>query len=162
MDSSTKRPKPNIRGRSSDRSFRSRLSWSVVLLVVFAVASTTIYTLFRTDRTNTYLSNQISESVQKQTEKELTSIVSRHTTDLDNFFLSVSKNMETLGATIQLLLKSYSISGASGSWEANLNLTRLPQGSWDNPNNEAGIHIRARAGTITRFTHFRTQQSQTA
>lgn len=138
MDSSDTHPKPNIRGSSSNRSFRSRLSLSVVLLVSFAIAGTAIYTFYRTGLTNTYLSNQISESVQKQTEKELTSIVSRHTTDLDYFFLSISNNMETLGATIQLLLKSYSISGASGFWEANLNITRLPQGSWDNPNTEPG------------------------
>ena len=138
MDRSTRRPKPNIRGLFSERSFRSRLSWSVVLLVIFAVASTTIYTLYRTDLTNTFLSDQISESVQKQAENELTSIVSRHATDLENFFISVSNNMETLGSTTQLLLKSYSISGESGSWQANLNLNRLPQGSWDNPNNEPG------------------------
>jgi GAF domain-containing protein/HAMP domain-containing protein len=138
MDSSTKRPKPNLRGSFLQRSFRSRLSLSVVLLVIFAVASTTIFTIYRTNLTNSFLATQISESVQKQAENELTSIVSRHAKDLDNFFISVSNNMETLGASIQLLLKSYSISGTSSSVPANLNLTRLPQGSWDNPNNEPG------------------------
>jgi GAF domain-containing protein/HAMP domain-containing protein len=111
---------------------------SVVLLVVIAVAITTIYTFYRTNRTNSYLSAQISSSVEEKTANEISSIVARHATELDNNFKDVSSNMETLGATIQLLLKTYSISGTSGSWQANLNLKRLPQGSWDNPNNEAG------------------------
>ena len=138
MDSSVKRSKPNMRGWFVSRSFRARLRWSVVILVVYSVASTTIYTLYRTSLTNTFLSNQISDSVKSQAEKELTSIASRHARDLDVFFSSFSNNMETLGASIQLLLPSSPDATTNSNWETDLQLTRLPQGSWDNPNTEAG------------------------
>jgi GAF domain-containing protein/HAMP domain-containing protein len=138
MDSTTNRPHPTKRGWFSGMSFRSRLSWSTVLIVAIAVAATTVYTFYRTGLTNTYLTDQINESVLNQTEKELTSAATRHAQDLNNFFTSASNNMETLGASIQLLLKPYANTGAGSYWDASLKLTRLPQGSWDNQNIEAG------------------------
>lgn len=145
MAKSTGRPGSSIRDLFSGRPFRARLSLSAVLLVFLTAASTTIYTFYRTNLTNSYLSAQISQSVQEQTENEISSIVARHASELNNTFNAISGNMETLGATIQLLLKSYSITVDSGSWQANLNLNQLPQGSWDNPNTEVGsIFIPAR------------------
>jgi GAF domain-containing protein len=138
MNSSADRPKPARNGWFSGMSFRSRLSWSTVLIVALAVAATTIYTFYRTGLTNTYLTGQINDSVENQTEKELTFAATRHARDLDNFFTSASSSIETLGTSIQLLLKPYATAGSGGSWDARLKLSRLPQGSWDNPNIEAG------------------------
>ncbi len=138
MNSSADRPNPARNGWFSGMSFRSRLSWSTVLIVAIAVAATTIYTFYRTGLTNTYLTGQITESVENQTEKELTFAAARHARDLDNFFTSAANSMETLGTSIQLLLKPYATVNASGSWDARNKLSRLPNGNWDNQNMEAG------------------------
>ncbi|MFZ5857568.1 MAG: GAF domain-containing protein [Chloroflexota bacterium] len=138
MNSSADRPKPARNGWFSGMSFRSRLSWSTVLIVAIAVAATTIYTFYRTGLTNTYLTGQITESVENQTEKELTFAAARHARDLDNFFTSASSSITTLGTSIQNLLKPYAMVNTSGSWDARNKLSRLPNGRWDNPNTEAG------------------------
>lgn len=136
MGNPIRRSNPSRRGWFSGMSFRSRLSWSTVLIVAFAMAATTVYTFYRTDLTNTYLTNQINESVLNQTEKELSATATRHARDLDNFFVSVNNNMETLGITLQSLLEQGT--GVGSNWDASLELFRLPQGSWDNQNSEAG------------------------
>lgn len=138
MDSNANRPRSAKRGWFSGMSFRSRLSWSTVLVVAVAVAVTAIYAFYRTEITNTFLTDQINESVLVQTEKELTFAATRHARDLDNFFISSSNSMETLGSSIRLLLKPYATTNAGTFWDANLKLFRLPQGSWDNQNIEAG------------------------
>lgn len=138
MDSSANRPRSANRGWFSGMSFRSRLSWSTVLIVAIAVTATTAYTFYRTGLTNSYLTGQINDSVENQTEKELTFAATRHARDLDNFFISASSSIETLGASIQTLLKPYATVSNTGSWDARLKLTRLPNGSWDNQNTEAG------------------------
>lgn len=136
MGSSANSPKPAKRGWFSGMAFRSRLSWSAVLLVAVAVASTALYTFYRTGITNTYLTNQINTSVLRETEKELSSTATRHARELDNFFASVNNNMETLGITIETFLDEEQ--DANEGWNASLALFRLPQGSWDNANIEAG------------------------
>jgi GAF domain-containing protein/HAMP domain-containing protein len=136
MGSSANSPKPAKRGWFSGMSFRSRLSWSAVLLVAVAVASTALYTFYRTGVTNTYLTNQINTSVLRETEKELSSTATRHARELDNFFASVNNNMETLGITIETFLDEEQ--DANEGWNASLALFRLSQGSWDNANIEAG------------------------
>lgn len=138
MGNSTNRPNP-VRSRGfSGMSFRARLSWANVLIVALAIAGTAIYTFYRTGLTNTFLANQVNESALRQTENELKSTATRHAVDLDNFFESTASNMATLGTSIQSLLTQENILGSGNTWNAQEKLFRLPQGSWDNRNTEAG------------------------
>ncbi len=129
-------PNPIQRGGISGRSFRSRLGWSAVTLVSIAVAATAIYTFYRAEITNAFLTSQINDSVTAQAEKEITSVAARHALELDNFFVSVNNSMKTLGDSVQTLLDQGA--GVGGSWDASRELVQLPSGSWDNPNSEPG------------------------
>lgn len=117
-------------------SFRSRLGWSAVALVTIAVAATAVYTFYRTEITNAFLTSQLTDSVVGQAEKEISSTAARHALELDNFFRDVNNSMEMLGDSAQRMLDRQS--DFTGSWDAARQLVQLPQGSWDNPNTEPG------------------------
>ncbi len=126
-------------------SFRSRLIWNNGLLVVITLAATTFFALNRTSQTNAFLTEQLTQSVTEKTEKEINAATTQHASELNGFFLSVTDDTTTLSRTIQSLFAKEAILNANPSWDARAALSALPQGSWDNPNDEPGsIFIPAR------------------
>jgi GAF domain-containing protein/HAMP domain-containing protein len=136
-----KNPEFSRRGRS----YRTRLSWGIVLVVALTAAIITSYTFYRANLTNTFLANQVNEQVLELTERELGNATEGHADSLDHFFDSASEGVSTLGAVIQSLLIEESAEVEGSDWDARVKLTRLPQGSWDNANEETGsIFVPAR------------------
>jgi hypothetical protein len=137
----------SLRGRVSPASsFRSRLIWSNVLIVALALVGTTLFALYRANITSTFLTDQLTESVVQQTEKELTATATQRAADLNTFFSAVTGDMTTLNNTIQMLVGQEAILNSGAYWDGRQALSTLPQGSWDNPNSEPGsVFIPARA-----------------
>jgi GAF domain-containing protein/HAMP domain-containing protein len=137
----------SLRGRISPASsFRSRLIWSNVLIVALALVGTTLFALYRANITSTFLTDQLTQSVVQQTEKELTATTAQHAADLNNFFSAVTGDMTTLSNTIQMLVEQEATPNSGAYWDGRQALSTLPQGSWDNPNSEPGsVFIPARA-----------------
>lgn len=121
-----------------NRSYRTRLSWGIVLVVALTAAIITSYTFYRTNLTNTFLANQVKDQVLELTERELGNATEGHANDLEVFFESAGEGISTLGAVIQSLLIEETSIVENGGWDARNKLSRLSQGSWDNDNNEAG------------------------
>ncbi len=128
-----------------NRSYRTRLSWGIVLVVAITAAIIMGYTFYRTNRTNTFLAGQVNDQVQELTERELGSATEGHATDLEFFFDSAGNGISTLGTVIQSLLIEESAAVEVTEWDARAKLVRLSKGSWDNDNDEAGsIYVPAR------------------
>lgn len=128
-----------------NRSYRSRLSWGIVLVVAFTAAILTAYTFYRTNLTNSFLANQVNDQVLELTERELGNATGGHADDLEIFFDSAGNGISTLGAVIQSLLIEESATVEGAGWDARNQLSRLSKGSWDNGNDEPGsIFVPAR------------------
>jgi len=120
------------------RSYRTRLSWGIVLVVAITAAIIMGYTFYRTTLTNNFLADQVNEQVQELTERELGNATKGHATDLEFFFDSAGDGISTLGTVIESLLIEESAAVEGTEWDARVKLVRLSKGSWDNNNNEAG------------------------
>ncbi|HMN01054.1 MAG TPA: cache domain-containing protein, partial [Anaerolineales bacterium] len=136
MRNESSSPNPSPRGGIAGRSFRSRLRWSMLAMVGFAMIATAAYIVYRAYLINTYLIGQVNESVTLQAEKEISSLAARRALELDNYFVSVNNSMESLGKSIQLMFDQRT--PFTASWNAKDRLTQLAQGSWDNSNDEPG------------------------
>ncbi|MEW6031182.1 MAG: GAF domain-containing protein [Chloroflexota bacterium] len=132
--------------RLSALSFRVRLIWGTVLVVALALTVMTLFVLYRTGRSTTALSDRLSLSLIQKTEKELNDAAAQYASELDRFFLLVTSDMTTLSSSVQSMLAEEALLNANAYWDARESLVTLPQGSWDNPNNEPGsIFVPARA-----------------
>ncbi|MBI5932232.1 MAG: GAF domain-containing protein [Chloroflexi bacterium] len=136
-----KNPEFSRRGRS----YRTRLSWGIVLVVAFSAAIIMAYTFYRTSLTNDFLADQVNNQVLALTEHELGNAAEGHADNLEIFFDSAGEGISTLGAVVQSLLIEESAAVEGTGWDARTKLSRLPQGSWDNANEDTGsIFVPAR------------------
>ena len=128
-----------VRGRGfSGISFRTRLNWGIVLIVAVAMTGTAAFILYRAQITRNFLAAQVTDDVTRLTKSELSSTTSRRAEDLDNFFSSASNNLYTLSVATQSMFVQETTQDTIGYWDARQKLFRLPNGSWDNANTEAG------------------------
>ncbi len=135
-----------ITRRLSALSFRVRLIWGTVLIVALALTGMTLFVLYRTGRSTAVLSDRLSLSVIQKIEQGLNDTAAQYAGELDNFFLLVTSDMTTLSSSVQALLAEETLLNINSYWDARESLVALPQGSWDNPNDEPGsIFIPARA-----------------
>ena len=131
---SNSKPSPSVPGVS----FRSRLIWNSVLLVVLTAAATALFALLRTSNTIQFLTDQLTESVTNETQRDINATVSERATELDSFFTVVADDMVTLGASIESMLEQEEALRLNSYWDSHGVLSQIPSGGWDNPNVEPG------------------------
>jgi GAF domain-containing protein/HAMP domain-containing protein len=125
------------------RSLRSRLVLGNMVITFLAILGMGLYVYYRAQQANDYLTTQLSESVYQQAQDKLSATSTEQTLQLNNFFTSIRKDISNLGVSLGKLL-SPTNSNVVGYWDATLALHRLPNGSWDNSNNEiASVFIPA-------------------
>ena len=115
------------------------------MIVVLTLTGMMLFALNRTGQTNAFLTDELTLNVIQQTENEIKATVSQRAAELDNFFLSASNDMATLSNSVQAIIAQEALLNTTAYWDARQVLTILPQGSWDNPNEEPGsVFIPAR------------------
>ncbi|OIN98012.1 MAG: hypothetical protein AUJ21_00030 [Anaerolineae bacterium CG1_02_58_13] len=126
-------------------SLRARLILSSILITGIAIAGMGYYVYYRAQQANAYLTNQLDESVRQQAEDKLIAASTEQAAALDNFFSSMRKDISTIGATTAKLISQEALLNHTDYWNASQALSRLPNGSWDNPNTEtASVFIPAK------------------
>ena len=126
-------------------SLRARLILSSTTITFLAIVGMGYYVYYRTQQANAYLTNQLDESVRQQAEDKLTAASAEQAAALNNFFGSMRKDITTIGATTERLISQEAALKNTNYWDASLSLSRLPNGSWDNPNTEtASVFIPAK------------------
>jgi GAF domain-containing protein/HAMP domain-containing protein len=133
-------------GRRSFISLRTKILLGNLLIVLVTVAAMGYFVFYRSQAANEFLVNQFDISVTREIENRLTIIVSDEVNDISIFFSSIKNVIDTFGTTTgALLTNDGSINLEEANWNAYLELQQLPNGSWDNSNDElASIFLPAR------------------
>lgn len=141
--------KPN-RSTSHSGSLRAKLIMGNLLVTFLAIAGMGLYIYYRAQQSNNYLTTQLDKSVYQQAQDQLTSISGEQTLHLDNFFISIRKDITTIGKALGNIISEEQTLGFGNYWNASESLARLPNGSWDNPNTDiASIFIPAKVALTT-------------
>ncbi|MBM3151027.1 MAG: HAMP domain-containing protein [Chloroflexi bacterium] len=134
---------PSTERSPRQRSLRTRLVQGNMLITILAISGLGLYIFLRSREANTYLTTQLGESIYQQAQDNLASASNQHTLQLDAFFHTMRRDISNLGASIGSLLSEPGTSSGI-YWDAAASLTRMENGSWDNPNSEtASVFIPA-------------------
>lgn len=116
----------------SNLSFRTRLIIANSALASLVIIGISYYTLVRASANDALLGDSLTESTRDQVESELNGSTSFYANSLDDFFITIANNIETVRSTLEVVLSAQSATEAGYPGP----LIRLPTGVWDNPNNE--------------------------
>ena len=125
-------------------SLRTKILLGNLLIVLVTVAAMGYFVFYLA--ANEFLASQFDISVTREIENRLEIIVSNEVNDISLFFSSTKNVIDTFGATTGALLSNdSSINLGETGWNAYLELSQLPNGSWDNSNNDlASIFLPAK------------------
>lgn len=116
-------------------SLRVRLIASYMFLIFISLSIMGIYVYYRTQQSNTYLTEQITKALNEQAESQLRAIAQYQTAQINAFYAEIKNSIVQIGMTLGNALSEEQVLG-NAYWDAASALYRLPNGSWDNPNNE--------------------------
>ena len=123
---------------------RGKLIFANGLITFIAILSMGLYIYFRTQQTNSYLTTQLTQSVHISARDKLLSTSNEQAGILNNFFTTISKDITSIGKTVENLIAKESVLSSGSYWDAATSLSRLPTGSWDNSDEEiASVFIPA-------------------
>ncbi len=138
-------PNKNANGFRGTLSMRARLILMTILITFVAVAGMGFYVFYRAQQTDLYLTQQLDASVRQQAESVLQQASTEQAGTLNNFFVSLRKDITDFGTTTGRMLSNEPQLSSGVYWDATKSLTRLPNGSWDNPStDELSVFIPAK------------------
>ena len=119
-------------------SLRAKILLANLIIVLITVAAMGYFVFYRSRAANEFLAEQFDISVNREVENRLAIIVSNEVNDISIFFSSMKNVIDTFGSTTGAFLSNEnSIDPENAEWNAYLELSQLPTGSWDNSNDEA-------------------------
>lgn len=127
-------------------SLRAKIILANLIIVLVTVAAMGYFVFYRSQAANEFLVEQFDVSVTREIENRLAIIVSNEVNDISIFFSSMKNVISTFGSTTGAFLSNEdSIDIENAEWNAYFELSQLPNGSWDNSNNEiASVFLPAR------------------
>ena len=142
--SNVQAPRKTINQRGAF-SLSSKILIGNFLIVLLTVSAMGYFVFNRSQLTNEFLVNQVGVSVNQEIENRLATTVSREANTTHLFFSKMKNVIEFYGNTTGMLIADGKTVLAEGSsWNPLEELSRLPNGSWDNANSEpASIFIPA-------------------
>jgi len=118
-------------------SLRAKILLANLLIVLVAVAAMGYFVFYRSQTTNEFITEQFDTSVTREIKNRLTVIVSNEVNDISIFFSSMRNTIDTFGSTTGAFLSNESsIDLENVKWNAYSEMTQLPNGSWDNSNDD--------------------------
>ncbi len=126
-------------------SLRAKLILSYMLITFTAILGMGYYIYVRTLQSNELITQQLDASVRQQAEVTLASTGSEQSNILNNFFISIRKDITTLSATTTDLLAKEGSLKTDPAWDAAKSLFRTANGSWGNSKSDtASVFIPSR------------------
>lgn len=136
-DTQTPHQQTEIKKQRNAVSLRTKILLGNLLIVLVTVAAMGYFVFYRSQAANEFLVNQFDISVTREIEDRLAIITSNEVNDISIFFSSMKNAIETFGTTTGAYLSNdNSINLEEADWNAYLELIQLPNGSWDNSNDE--------------------------
>jgi GAF domain-containing protein/HAMP domain-containing protein len=148
MNNNPRPPKPVAKRATvlGSLSLRAKLILGNMLIIALAIVGTGYYVYSRTNEANTYLTGQLDNNVLEQAQNSLNNISTARATELNNFFVLMSRDIASIATTGSNLLSQETVLNNVNYWNALFALGRLPNRSWDNSNNEiSSVFIPAKA-----------------
>ena len=134
--SNVQAPRKTINQRGAF-SLSSKILIGNFLIVLLTVSAMGYFVFNRSQLTNEFLVNQVGVSVNQEIENRLATTVSREANTTHLFFSKMKNVIEFYGNTTGMLIADGKTVLAEGSsWNPLEELSRLPNGSWDNANSE--------------------------
>lgn len=130
-------------------SLRTKYVLSILFVVLLSTAILGYFIISRSQRTNSFLLQQFEQSVSNQVEGSLNARVVTEANKISNFFESIDRTLTLVSTTTKTIVSTKRTTDVeeAGAWNARDVLFQLPNGSWDNPNNEtASIFIPSKEG----------------
>jgi GAF domain-containing protein len=118
-------------------SLRVRLIASYILITFISFFVMGVVGVYRSQKNSAYLISELQKNVSQQASNDLESASQLQAVELNNFFAEIQKNLTQIGKTLENILSSQISLGQDQYWNAASSLQRLPNNSWDNPNEEA-------------------------
>lgn len=121
-------------------SLRTKYMLSILLVVLLSTTIMGYFVFSRSQTTNSFLLQQFEQSVSDQVDSDLNARVVSEANKINNFFESVDKTLKLVSSTTKTIVSTESTNEdveVTSAWNSRDVLARLPNGSWDNPNNEA-------------------------
>lgn len=136
-DTQTPRPQTEMIKQRNAVSLRTKILLGNLLIVLVTVAAMGYFVFYRSQAANEFLVNQFDISITREIEDRLAIITSNEANDISIFFSSMKNVIETFGTTTGAYLSNdSSINLEETDWNAHFELVQLPNGSWDNSNDE--------------------------
>lgn len=132
-----------------NRSLRARLILSTTLVTFLAVIAVGFYAFLRSQQSDAYLTNRLDSNIREQAREQLLAASTEQSQVLNNFFTAAHKDTLSFGSSAARLLSLQATFSQNPYWDASTSLVRLPDGSWDNSNNEPGSVFMPAASQLT-------------
>lgn len=118
-------------------SLRTKILLGNLLIVLVTVAVMGYFVFYRSQAANEFLASQFDISVNREIENRLDITVSDEVNNVSLFFSSMKNVIDTFGTTSGAVLSNdSSINLEETDWNAYRELVQLPNGSWDNSNDD--------------------------
>ncbi|HNM36508.1 MAG TPA: hypothetical protein PKI33_05575, partial [Anaerolineales bacterium] len=114
---------------------RGKLTAGNMIITLLVIAVMGIYVYFRIQTASQQLITSVDENARNRAEEDLVNTNREQATFLDSFFVNMTNNTSIATAAIRNILDDSQLANST-YWDANTQLIRLENGSFDNQNAE--------------------------
>ena len=114
---------------------RGKLTAGNMIITLLVIAVMGIYVYFRIQTASQQLITSVDENARNRAEEDLVNTSREQATFLDSFFVNMTNNTSIATAAIRNILDDSQLANST-YWDANTQLIRLENGSFDNQNAE--------------------------
>jgi len=119
-------------------SLRTKIVLGVILITALSAAAMTYFAYYRTQQSQTFLTDQLQINVSEQAEHELGDTALREARAADRAISDVTADVVALAEYRASLYTQASTLGQGAYWDGHTKITRLPTGQYGNPGADIG------------------------
>jgi len=113
-----------------------RITLSMTITAVLATITVGYFAQIRNNKTQNFLGEQLQKAEIEKAENHISALVSKEAQIINNFFIDIESKVNGTSSFAANLLSRDLTSAGTKYWDANVELVRLPSGSWDNSNSD--------------------------
>ncbi|MCQ3937209.1 MAG: hypothetical protein DPW18_09200 [Chloroflexi bacterium] len=115
---------------------REKLTLGNMFITILVVVLIGVFIFLRNQFSSGQLTTQLEQNIRTRVEQSLLTTGREQSALLGVFFSTMSRNTSVIGSTVEDTFAQRSLLADGTYWDARESLSRLPSGSWDNPNSE--------------------------
>lgn len=124
--------------QSTGLNYRARLTIGLTLFLIIALAAVAYFNITRSRALTDFIRAVVFQEVEQQAENLLSKTVNDSATDANLFFETVADDVSIVTNYVASLLAQEQVLGSGDYWNAQENLTQLPENQWGNSADDPG------------------------